>query len=563
LRPEWVRYPNGRKVFFDYGAGDEPVNVSHFLNWLNKIRDDDNGSAGDMLADKYVDFLFDAASQFDEIDRYADLAGTSLVAHTDYVFDNLGRLTDLTHLEDQTTFADYDLAYGVDACEHYLHSGDQVIETRQADLVAGVAPDADAIHPRYQNVWSLRYIDALMLRDENSDPATDDQCDNGRIFYLADANFNVTAIVAESSRGEEDWAVRERYVYTPYGAVTILDADFAPVTGNTSVYTTTTLYTGRRLDAETGLYYYRARYYHAQLGRFISRDPIGYDGGDANLYRYVGNAPTNARDPIGLAVDVGESWSPPVSAPGWQPPRLPAGPLDGGEGRYGFWSSGWTGQHSAPSTLGQLINDAAAFAENDKTCISELAIGGHASPWGIQLRSINVRDWPEEMKKDVLQTAVVGINNGAAVGAELKKLCFCCPCVIYLDGCNAGQIKESDPLSWPKQIADATGCTVIGPQGYSSGSYLTGIKNVSRELGADGRYYPSGPYTEEVVFNVTADLYGGEDGKHRIYRPNKYRDCGGVETRAEQTNAIINYWANYRNFSGEGTPPDWPLRDGE
>ncbi|HUT10912.1 MAG TPA: RHS repeat-associated core domain-containing protein, partial [Thermoguttaceae bacterium] len=176
----------------------------------------------------------------------------------------------------------------------------QVIETRQADLVAGVAPDADAIHPKYQNVWSRRYIDALILRDENTDPATDDQCDNGRIFYLADANFNVTAIVGESSRGEEDWAVRERYVYTPYGALTILDADFAPVPGNTSAHATTTLYTGRRLDAETGLYYYRARYYHAQLGRFNGRDPIAYGGGDENLYRYVGNSPTNAVDPSGL-----------------------------------------------------------------------------------------------------------------------------------------------------------------------------------------------------------------------------------------------------------------------
>jgi len=48
------------------------------------------------------------------------------------------------------------------------------------------------------------------------------------------------------------------------------------------------------------MYQFRHRYYHAQLGRFISRDPIGYDGGDANLYRYVGNRPTNAVDPSGL-----------------------------------------------------------------------------------------------------------------------------------------------------------------------------------------------------------------------------------------------------------------------
>jgi len=47
-------------------------------------------------------------------------------------------------------------------------------------------------------------------------------------------------------------------------------------------------YTAREFDPETGLYYYRARYYDAKAGRFITRDPIGFDGGDVNLYVYVG-----------------------------------------------------------------------------------------------------------------------------------------------------------------------------------------------------------------------------------------------------------------------------------
>jgi RHS repeat-associated protein len=59
-------------------------------------------------------------------------------------------------------------------------------------------------------------------------------------------------------------------------------------------------YTGREWDSETGQYYYRARYYDAGVGRFISQDPIGFAAGDANLYRYVGNSPTNFTDPSGL-----------------------------------------------------------------------------------------------------------------------------------------------------------------------------------------------------------------------------------------------------------------------
>jgi RHS repeat-associated protein len=59
-------------------------------------------------------------------------------------------------------------------------------------------------------------------------------------------------------------------------------------------------YTGREWDGETGQYYYRARYYDARVGRFLSTDPIGFTAGDANLYRYVGNSPTNFTDPSGL-----------------------------------------------------------------------------------------------------------------------------------------------------------------------------------------------------------------------------------------------------------------------
>jgi RHS repeat-associated protein len=58
-------------------------------------------------------------------------------------------------------------------------------------------------------------------------------------------------------------------------------------------------YTGREQDSETGLDYYRARYYDAGVGRFISEDPIGFAAGDSNIYRYVGNSPVNATDPSG------------------------------------------------------------------------------------------------------------------------------------------------------------------------------------------------------------------------------------------------------------------------
>lgn len=57
-------------------------------------------------------------------------------------------------------------------------------------------------------------------------------------------------------------------------------------------------YTGRRYDPETGLYYYRARYYAPQLGRFLQTDPVGYKD-DLNLYSYVRNDPLDRSDASG------------------------------------------------------------------------------------------------------------------------------------------------------------------------------------------------------------------------------------------------------------------------
>jgi RHS repeat-associated protein len=60
-------------------------------------------------------------------------------------------------------------------------------------------------------------------------------------------------------------------------------------------------YAGRPVEARTGLSDNRARWYEPATGRFINEDPSGFKGGDANLFRYVGNDPLNQVDPSGLA----------------------------------------------------------------------------------------------------------------------------------------------------------------------------------------------------------------------------------------------------------------------
>jgi RHS repeat-associated protein len=96
--------------------------------------------------------------------------------------------------------------------------------------------------------------------------------------------------------------VIERYHYSPYGKLTVLDPDFAVDADGQSDFYNPYGYTGRRLEPVTGLYDYRNRFYHAQLGRFVNRDPEGYRGSRSNLYRYVSSNPLVAADPTGLRI---------------------------------------------------------------------------------------------------------------------------------------------------------------------------------------------------------------------------------------------------------------------
>lgn len=89
--------------------------------------------------------------------------------------------------------------------------------------------------------------------------------------------------------GDGTGTLQTQYTYEPFG--------FTTQTGTAS--TNSYKFTGREDDG-TGLYYYRARYYLPRLQRFIGEDPIGFSGGDWNLYAYVYNAPTTFSDPEGL-----------------------------------------------------------------------------------------------------------------------------------------------------------------------------------------------------------------------------------------------------------------------
>jgi RHS repeat-associated protein len=79
---------------------------------------------------------------------------------------------------------------------------------------------------------------------------------------------------------------------------------FGNVIGSSGSLTNPFQYTGREFDAETNLQFSRARYYNPVAGRFVSEDPIRFDGDGANFYGYVSNNPVNFVDPSGLFAEL-------------------------------------------------------------------------------------------------------------------------------------------------------------------------------------------------------------------------------------------------------------------
>ena len=109
---------------------------------------------------------------------------------------------------------------------------------------------------------------------------------SARYFYHFNGNGNTTAL------SDINQNIVNSYGYDPFGSVLTQQEAIAQPFKFVGQYGV--------MAEPNGLYYMRARYYDPSVGRFMSEDPIGFDGGDVNLYAYVLSNPIMNVDPSGL-----------------------------------------------------------------------------------------------------------------------------------------------------------------------------------------------------------------------------------------------------------------------
>lgn len=218
------------------------------------------------------------------LNQYTSVGGTS------YSYDDNGNLTDdgtyfkyyydcenrLTDVNDRGTSSQV-------ASYNYDYQGRRVTKTvyGSPDVITKYCYDGDQVIAECNE-------NDVILRKFIYGPGIDepicmiDIADGNTFYYHFDGLGSVIAL------SNENKDIVERYSYDVFGEP-----------NTTSSLGNPYLFTGRRYDNETALYYYRARYYDYYIGRFFQPDPISYDDG-LNLYTYCGNNAVEWLDPYGL-----------------------------------------------------------------------------------------------------------------------------------------------------------------------------------------------------------------------------------------------------------------------
>lgn len=257
--------PGPRDTGYQYNAGNQ-ITAGRTLSYQYDNQGNQTQRIINNAPDKSWIYAWDYENRLTKIEKGK---GTSEKRTTSFKYDPLGRRIEKKHVTSKdVTVEGVTTTINKTTTTTYIYDGDNVIFDIFDD---GVTP-----------------IKTFYTHSQGEDEHLALERSGSFYYYHADGLGSITAIT------DADKNVVQRYTYDSYGVPT------SPISFRNSY-----LFAGREWDSETGLYFNRARYYDPYIGRFISRDPIAFAGGDVNLFAYVQNNPINLVDPSGLLACAG------------------------------------------------------------------------------------------------------------------------------------------------------------------------------------------------------------------------------------------------------------------
>lgn len=284
--------PNGVTTNYSYDNARRLLNVEH-LNPLNSLLEkisyayDANGNRTGMnrlnvpakLPNPASNITYNQANQmltFDDKAITYDENGnmttvTNTCGTTTYTWDARNRLEDISGYNPDCS--------PLTASFKYDALGRRIEKTIYGKTTQYLYDGWDIVQEIESGAVTVNYVRTLNI----DEPLARVKANGTLRYYQRDALGSIITLTDETG------SIKTQYVYEPFGKTeTIGEAGDNPFQ-----------FAGRENDG-TGLLYERNRYYSYELQRYLSEDPIGFAGGDINLFIRVGNNPVNWIDPYGL-----------------------------------------------------------------------------------------------------------------------------------------------------------------------------------------------------------------------------------------------------------------------
>ncbi|MEQ1698414.1 MAG: FG-GAP-like repeat-containing protein [Hyphomicrobiaceae bacterium] len=216
-------------------------------------------------------FAYDAFDRLIAAERYASAGATGYETRVEYTHDGLNNR--LTRRElDATGSALKETSY-----HHDLNDIDSIVEITTASNGARTKKRSWFTRNGTDNIY-------MVTPGAQATPFDPISAGTSSLYVSADQVGSIRVLSDDAQQ------IIAQYDYDSFGNM---------LTNVDGVQPQPYRYTARLWDSTTGLYHYRAREYDPVLGRFLQEDPIGFESGDMNIYRYVGGNPLRYRDPSG------------------------------------------------------------------------------------------------------------------------------------------------------------------------------------------------------------------------------------------------------------------------